>query len=364
MLAEAGSLPKNVLVDPMKGVLMTITDPVRFGLIGCGRIGTYHATTLARRLTEADLVAVADPFEASAKRLGESLDVGWLTDTQALIDDPRIEAVAITCASTAHAELVVAASRAGKAIFVEKPMAMTLAEADRAIAAVAEAGVPLQVGFNRRFSRDFVAAREAVSAGRIGTPRLLRSLTRDPGLTNPGAVPPWTIFTQTLIHDFDALNWFNAGSRAVEVSAMADALIAPEFKDSGLLDTAVVTIRYDNGAIAVAEANFSAAYGYDVRAEVFGSDGMVQAGSPAHLTTSLWTVDGAAMPTARADTELLGDAYAAELAGFCEAVRTGTPTAAGGQDARNALRIALACIEAYETGSTVTVRDADREAAA
>jgi myo-inositol 2-dehydrogenase/D-chiro-inositol 1-dehydrogenase len=343
---------------------MTHPDPVRFGLIGCGRIGTHHATTLAHRLTEATLVSVADPVEASARRLGESLASDWTADPQALIDDPRVEAVAITCASTAHADLVVAAARAGKAVFVEKPMAMTLADADRAIAAVEKAGVPLQVGFNRRFARDFVVARQEVVAGRVGTPHLLRSLTRDPGLANPGAVPPWTIFTQTLIHDFDALNWFNAGSRAVEVSVMADALVAPDYKSAGLLDTAVVTIRYDNGAIGVAEASFSAAYGYDVRAEVFGSRGMVLAGSPAHLTTSLWTVGGVSAPTARMDTELFGEAYAAELAAFCTAVRGAEPTVVGGHDARAALRIALACIEAVETRGTVAVRDADREVVA
>jgi myo-inositol 2-dehydrogenase/D-chiro-inositol 1-dehydrogenase len=337
------------------------TGPVRIGLIGCGRIGSHHATTLARRLSEAELVAVADPFEASARRLGESVGVEWLTDPQALIDDERIEAVAITCASSAHADLVVAAARAGKAVFVEKPMAMTLADADRAIAAAEAAGIPLQVGFNRRFARDFAVAHDAVATGRIGTPQLLRSLTRDPGLADPSAVPPWTIFTQTLIHDFDALNWFNAGARAVEVGVMADALVAPDFKAAGLLDTAVVTIRYDNGAIAVAEASFSAAYGYDVRGEVFGSAGMVQAGSPAHLSTTLWTGDGVAAPTARQDTDLFDDAYAAELAAFCRAVRSGGPTRVGGHDARAALRIALACIEAVETGSTVAVRDADRQ---
>jgi myo-inositol 2-dehydrogenase/D-chiro-inositol 1-dehydrogenase len=343
---------------------MTIHEPVRIGLVGAGRIGTFHATTLARRLHQAELVAVADPVEASAQRLGDELGVDWLTDSQALIDDPRLEAVAITCASTAHADLVVAAARAGKAVFVEKPMAMTLSDADRAIAAAEAAGIPLQVGFNRRFARDFLSAHDAVTAGRIGTPHLLRSVTRDPGLANPGAVPPWTIFTQTLIHDFDALNWFNVGARAVEVSVMADALIAPEFKGAGLLDTAVVTIRYDNGAIGVAEASFSAAYGYDVRGEVFGSAGMVQAGSPAHLSTRLWTGDGVSAPTARLDTDLFADAYAAELAAFCEAVRRGTPTAAGGHDARAALRIALACIEATQTRTTVTIGDEDGEAVA
>jgi myo-inositol 2-dehydrogenase / D-chiro-inositol 1-dehydrogenase len=339
---------------------MSIPDPVRIGLIGAGRIGTYHATTLARRLPEAELVAVADPSEASAQRLGAALGVASLTDSQALIDDPRIEAVAVTCASTAHADLVVAAARAGKAVFVEKPMAMTLADADRAVGAAEANGIPLQVGFNRRFARDFATARDVVTSGGIGTPQLLRSLTRDPGLANPAGVPPCTIFTQTLIHDFDALNWLNPGATAVEVSVMADALVAPEFKDSGLLDTAVVTIRYDNGAIAVAEASFSAAYGYDVRAEAFGSAGMVQAGSPAHLTTTHWSPSGVSSPTARADTDLFDSAYAAELAAFCAAVRAGSPTLVGGRDARAALRIALACIESVETGSTVTIRDTDR----
>src|SRR5690349_16690502 len=339
---------------------MTRTDPVRFGLIGAGRIGTHHATTLARHLGEAELVAVADVQAPAAGRLGASLGVDWLTDPQALIDDPRVDAVAITCASTAHANLVVAAAEAGKAVFVEKPMAMTLADADRAIAASRAAGTPLQVGFNRRFARDFATAHELVAAGGIGAPQLLRSLTRDPGLADPAGVPPWTIFTQTLIHDFDTLNWFNAGATAVEVSVMADALVAPDFKDAGLLDTAVVTIRYDNGAIAVAEASFSAAYGYDVRGEVFGSAGMVTAGSPAHLHAAHWNAAGVSSPTARADTDLFTDAYAAELAAFCAAVRGGGETQVGGEDARAALRIALACIEAVEAGTTVAVRDTDR----
>jgi myo-inositol 2-dehydrogenase / D-chiro-inositol 1-dehydrogenase len=338
--------------------------PLRFGLIGAGRIGTYHATTLARRLPGAELVMVADPAVGAAERLARELGAEPTLDPQVLIDDPRVEAVAITCASTAHTDLVVAAAGAGKAVFVEKPMALTLSDADRAIAACRQAGVTLQVGFNRRVAADFAAARQVVIDGGIGTPQLMRSLTRDPGLANPAAVPPWTIFTQTLIHDFDTLNWFNPGARAVEVSAMADALVAPAFKDSGLLDTAVVTIRYDNGAIATAEASFSAAYGYDVRGEVFGSAGMVTAGTPAQVTMAHWTSQGVARPTLRADTELFADAYAGELAAFCAAVRSGAAPVATGEDARAALRVALACIESVEAGGTVAVRDTDREVAA
>ena len=330
-------------------------SPVRIGVVGTGRIGTFHARTIARRVPEAQLVGVADARPGGATALAADLDVREFETPAALLGSDDVDAVVIAASSTAHADLVVEAARHGKAIFCEKPMAMTLADADRAIAAAEAAGVPLQVGFNRRFAADFVAAKGVVDRGGVGRVQLLRSLTRDPGLADPAAVPPWTIFTQTLIHDFDLLNWMNSGARAVEVSAMADALVAPDFKDAGLLDTAVVTVRYDNGAIAMAEASFSATYGYDVRAEVFGSDGMVTVGSPRQVSMEHWTGDGVHGPTARSDTELLGDAYAGEFAAFCTATASGTTPVVTGEDARAALAIALACIDAVTTRVTVAV---------
>ncbi len=326
---------------------------VRFALVGAGRIGTHHATALARHVPEAELVIVADPFDDAAERLAAPLGAEATTDLDRAICDERVEAVAITASSTAHADLVQRAAAAGKAVWCEKPMAMTLAEADAAIGACEAAGVPLQVGFNRRFAPDFAAAHAVVADGGIGTPQLLRSVTRDPGLSDPGAVPPWTIFTQTLIHNFDTLLWFNAGSRPVEVHAYADALVAPEYKEDGLLDTAVVTIRFDNSAIATAEASFSAAYGYDVRTEVFGSAGMVTAGTPVQLSTTHWTAAGVAQPTARSDTDLLRDSYRAELGAFCRVVRTGAPSPVTGTDARAALELALAAIASIEQGVPV-----------
>jgi len=330
-------------------------SPISIGVVGTGRIGTFHAQTLARRVPEAELVGVADARPGGASTLAAELGVREFETPAALLASDDVDAVVIAASSTAHADLVVEAARHGKAIFCEKPMAMSLPDADRAIGAAEEAGVPLQVGFNRRFAADFVAAKAVIDGGGVGTPQLLRSVTRDPGLANPGAVPPWTIFTQTLIHDFDLLNWMNSDARAVEVSAMADALVAPDFKDAGLLDTAVVTIRYDNGAIAVAEANFSATYGYDVRAEVFGSGGMVTVGSPRQITMEHWDGDGVRGLTARGDTELLGDAYAAEFASFCAAVAGGTPPVVTGRDARAALAVALACIDAVTTRGTVNL---------
>lgn len=334
-------------------ITAAVTDPVRIGVIGTGRIGASHATLLRREVPGARLVAVADARPEAARALAGRLGVRAPDSPAALMADDEVEAVVVTASSVAHAELVVAAARAGKAVFCEKPMGMTLEEVDAGVAATQAAGVPLQVGFNRRFSPDFAGAHRLVSEGAIGTPQLMRSLTRDPGLSDPGAVPPWTIFTQTLIHDFDTLLWLNPGAEPVGVHATADALVAPAFKDAGLLDTAVVVLTFDNGAIAVAEASFSAAYGYDVRGEVFGSAGMVTIGDGAMSSLRLADATGRHVDTARGDVALFRQAYVGELASFAEAVRSGSEPEVTGRDARRALAVALACIESVQTGRTV-----------
>lgn len=328
---------------------------VRLGVIGSGWIGAFHAQSIALRVPGATLVAIADPQPGAAEKVAEPLNVTrTYGDVNDLLADDDIDGVIISSPAFTHTNLVVAAAEAGKAVFVEKPMALTLADADRAIAAADAAGVVLQVGFNRRFATDFAHAHDLVRAGQVGTPQLLRSLTRDPGLANPAAVKPWTIFYETLIHDFDTLNWFNAGANPIEVFAMADALVAPEFKDSGLLDTAVVTIRYDNGALAVAEANFSAAYGYDIRGEIFGSNGMVSVGDVRTDSVRRFGPAGEESQTTRLNIDLFHQAYTDELASFTDAIRTGhVGVGATGTDARRALAIALACVESVSRQTSV-----------
>jgi myo-inositol 2-dehydrogenase/D-chiro-inositol 1-dehydrogenase len=328
---------------------------IAVGLIGAGRIGTSHAQILAERVPGARLAMVADPRPEAGEALAGRFGARAVTDPHQLIKDPDIGAVVIAASSEAHSGLIIAAAEAGKPIFCEKPASLTLAEMDAALAAVESAGVTLQVGFNRRFAADFRAAHDAIAAGAIGTPQLMRSLTRDPGLANPGGVPPWTIFLQTLIHDFDTLLWLNPGAEPVELYATADALVAPEFKSAGLLDTAVVVITFDNGARAVAEANFSAAYGYDVRGEVFGSAGMVTAGDGARSSMVLRNATGLHQDTARGDVELLGEAYVGEFVEFVSAVREGSDPYVTGRDARRALAVALACIDSVHTNAPVAI---------
>ncbi len=343
----------------MVGLEPARPNPVRVGLVGAGRIGTSHATLLARHVPGAELVAVVDPRPGAADRLATSLGCRALSDPGELFAAPDVDAVVITASTEAHADLVEAAAGAGKAVFCEKPMGLSLGEIDRGIDAARAAGVALQVGFNRRFSADFAAGHRLVVEGAIGTPQLMRSLTRDPGLDNPGAVPPWTIFLLTLIHDFDTLLWFNPGAEPVTVYATADALVAPEFKQAGLLDTTVVVITFDNGAIAVAEANFSAAYGYDVRGEVFGSAGMVTMGDTARSSLMHLTSAGRQVETVRGDIELFRDAYTAEFVEFTTAVREGRTPTVTGEDARRALVLALASIESVKTGAPVPVEKID-----
>jgi myo-inositol 2-dehydrogenase/D-chiro-inositol 1-dehydrogenase len=337
------------------------TATIGVALIGSGRMGAFHGETLARRVPGARLAAVADPAPGAAERLAGVLGAdGAYTDVTGLWEDPAVDAVVIAAPARSHADLVVAAAAAGKHVFCEKPMAVTLADADRAIDAARAAGVVLQVGFNRRFAADWRAARELLDAGRLGTPRMLRSLTRDPGGFDPSRVRPDTIFLETLIHDFDTLRFLNPGAEPVEVFATADALVEPGWRDRGLLDTAVVVIRFDNGAVATAEACFEAAYGYDVRGEVLASGGMVQMGDGRRTGLTFSDATGRSVETVRGDQELFTAAYTDELAAFVEAVRTGTPAPVTGDDARAALAIALAAAESVRAGRPVRIDEVEK----
>jgi myo-inositol 2-dehydrogenase/D-chiro-inositol 1-dehydrogenase len=334
---------------------------VGVALIGSGRMGAFHAETVARRVPGARLVAVADPAPGAADRLTGALGGGRAyTDVAQLWADPDVDAVVIAAPARSHADLVVAASAAGKHVFCEKPMAVTLADADRAIDAARSAGVVLQVGFNRRFAADWRAARNLLDDGALGTPRLLRSLTRDPGGFDPSRVAPDTIFLETLIHDFDTLRFLNPGAEPVEVYATADALVEPEWRSRGLMDTAVVNVRFDNGAMAVAEACFEASYGYDVRGEVLGSGGMATMGDGRRNSMAFSGPAGRLVETVRGDQELFPEAYTAELAAFVDAVGTGTPSPVTGEDARAALTIALAAAESVRARRPVRIDEVEK----
>ena len=338
---------------------LQVDRPVNVALIGAGLIGAFHAESLARRIPGARLAAVADALPGRAEAVARQLGCPrWATDYRSLLADSELEAVVVATTAQAHVDAIVAAAGAGKAVFCEKPIAHTLQEADRAITACRAAGVPLQIGFQRRFDAAYRAAHHLASSGALGSIQLLRSITRDPELDAPDRIPPWAIFLETLIHDFDVLRWL-CGAEPVEVFATAGALVRPDLAAAGLRDTAVVTVRFANGALATADASFQAVYGYDVRAEVFGSAGMATAGDGRTSSTLRYGADGISAPHTGSFIERFGQAYTAELAHFAACVRAGTAPACTGEDGRAALAMALAAIQSAQSARAVPLSEVE-----
>ncbi|HEX9017873.1 MAG TPA: inositol 2-dehydrogenase [Anaerolineaceae bacterium] len=256
---------------------MNVNNAVRVGVLGAGRIGKIHARNLATLVPGAQVTAIADPILDAACELADQLHVPVATaDYQAVIRSPEVDAVAICSSTNTHAQMMIEAAQAGKHIFCEKPIAYDLVKIDEALAAVAKAGVLLQIGFNRRFDPNFKRLRDMVAAGKVGEAHILRITSRDP------APPPISyvkvsggIFFDMTIHDFD-MSRYLMGSDVEEIYAEGGVLVDPAIGEAGDIDTAVVTLRFKNGAIGTIDNSRKAVYGYDQRAEVFGSGGMVQ----------------------------------------------------------------------------------------
>ncbi|MGO1403069.1 MAG: Gfo/Idh/MocA family oxidoreductase [Flaviflexus sp.] len=296
---------------------------VNITVVGTGRIGTHHIGALVDRVKGATVTALVDTDIARAEELARTYSIDCVAASlDEAFEKAAVDAVVISSPVVTHLPLIRTAAAAGKAIFTEKPIGKDTAEAREATEVTAQAGVVFQVGFNRRFSESWAIAHENVSKGLVGEVQRYHSITRDPGPYggNPATTPIGTIFKETLIHDFDTINWFMGDSRPVSVFASADALIRPDAKNDGFLDSAVVVIKYDNGAIATAEASFSAAYGYDLRGEVFGSAGMVQMGEPTNTVARTFTDGGMVVPTEGTDTSRYHESYVAEFDTFCRRV--------------------------------------------
>ena len=253
-----------------------MTRQVNVGLVGVGRIGRLHAEHLAYRIPQARLLAVSDVVVEAAQKAAADLGVPIATrDHRAIMDNPDIEAVVICSSTDTHSLMIEEAAAAGKHIFCEKPIDFDLARIDRALAAVDKAGVKLQIGFNRRFDPNFRRVRELVASGKIGRPHILRITSRDP------QPPPIAyvkvsggIFLDMTIHDFDMARYL-IGSEVEEIYVAAGVMVDPEIGKAGDVDTAVITLRFENGAIGTIDNSRRAVYGYDQRVEVFGSGGAV-----------------------------------------------------------------------------------------
>ncbi|MDX1520407.1 MAG: inositol 2-dehydrogenase [Anaerolineae bacterium] len=317
---------------------------INMGLIGAGRIGRLHAEILTTRIPAAKLVMVADAFPESAKACAADFGIPEVASSpKAIFDSDQIEAVAICSSTDTHAPFIIQAAQAGKHIFCEKPIALDLASIDQALTKVENSGVKLQVGFNRRFHANFKHIRDVVAEGKIGTPHLVRITSRDP------EPPPVSyvkvsggIFLDMTIHDFDMARYL-IGSEVEEVYATGGVRVDPAIGQAGDIDTAVIVLTYQNGAICTIDNSREAVYGYDQRVEVFGSEGMVAADNNAPHNTIYYTRAGGTRPLPYwFFLELYFDAYVAEMKAFVEAVQNDTPPLVTGLDGRYPLLMGLA----------------------
>jgi myo-inositol 2-dehydrogenase / D-chiro-inositol 1-dehydrogenase len=306
----------------------------------------------------AAVTAVCDADEPTAREIAGAIGVGTAADVDELLGADDVDAVAICTSTPTHADLIVAAAEAGKAIFCEKPVSLDLGEVDRALGAVEAAGVPFQIGFNRRFDPAHAAVGEAVARGDVGEPHIARISSRDP---DP---PPLSyvrdsggIFLDMTIHDFDMAR-FVTGSEVVEVYARGTVRIDSAFADADDVDTAVVTLVHENGCLTTIDNSRRSVYGYDQRVEVFGSDGMAASENPLQHTAVLRTRDGTSAPTLPYFyLERYIPSYLGEWKAFVSAVGEGATPPVTVADARAPLVIGLAAWRSVREGRPVRIEE-------
>jgi myo-inositol 2-dehydrogenase/D-chiro-inositol 1-dehydrogenase len=336
---------------------------IRVGVIGAGRIGSLHAEHLATRIPEAEIVAVSDIRREAAERCARAWDIPEVYEAPGpMMVRDDIDAVLICSSTDTHAALIEQAADAGKHIFCEKPIDLEIARIDRALAAVSNAGVTLMVGFNRRFDHNFRRLRERVAGGDVGEPHLLHIISRDP------APPPLDyikvsggIFLDMTIHDFDMARYL-MDSEVEELHAMGAVRVDPAIGKAGDLDTAVITMRFANGAIGTIDNSRQAVYGYDQRAEVFGSRGVVRSANDYPNTAMLADADGV-----RRDNPLYffieryTQSYVDELRAFIRSVTEGTPPPTTGEDGRIAILMGYAAKRSVAEARPVTMEEIEME---
>ncbi|MBS1956133.1 MAG: inositol 2-dehydrogenase [Cyanobacteria bacterium SZAS-4] len=338
---------------------MSKKTEVRIALIGAGRIGRVHAQHLKNRIDGATLVAIADSHQPSAQKLGQDLGIqNVYSSHREMFANEKLDAVLICSSTDTHAQIIEDAAANGLHIFCEKPIDHEVSKIDRALKAVEKAGVKLQIGFNRRFDPNFSHVQSVVKAGKIGEPHIIRITSRDP------APPPIEyikvsggIFMDMTIHDFDMAR-FLAGSEVTKVFAMGGVRVDPRIKDANDIDTAVITLEFENGAIATIDNSRQAVYGYDQRVEVFGSAGAISADNNTPHRTTLADKSGVHTPLPlNFFMDRYTESYLLEINQFVQAVFEGTDVPVTGEDGRMPVLMALAARQSLSEGKTIALSE-------
>jgi myo-inositol 2-dehydrogenase/D-chiro-inositol 1-dehydrogenase len=316
---------------------------VNIAVIGTGRMGSVHVANLARLIPEANLAAICDIRLDVAQAVADECGVARVVqDYRELLADKDIEAVLIATSTDTHAFILKDAAQAGKHIFCEKPLALDLIDIDDALETVDLAGVKLQVGFNRRFDKSYQQVHKIVESGEIGQPCILRITNRDPAFPSMDFLKvSGGMFLDLTIHDFDMARY--QMGEVEEVYAIGNVLIEPELNTFGDIDTAIVTLKFKNGALGAIDNSRQAVYGYDQRLEVFCSQGTALAENEAQNTTVRGDTSGlhAALPP-YFFMQRYAPCYVEEVRQFIECVREDKPTPTTGYDGRMAVVLGFA----------------------
>jgi len=339
-----------------------MVDKLKLGIIGVGRIGKIHAENITKNISQAEVVAVSDVRLDGVKEWASGLGIDNVySDYKGIIEDPEIDAVLVCSSTDTHAEISIEAARAGKHIFCEKPIDFNLDRIKAVINEVDKAGVKFQVGFNRRFDHNFSKVKDTVEKGLIGAPHIIKITSRDP------EAPPIEyvkvsggIFLDMTIHDFDMVRYLS-GSEVEEVYVNGAVLINEEIGKAGDIDTAVISLKLANGAVAVIDNSRQAVYGYDQRAEVFGSKGKVQVENDLDTTASIATSEGVVSGKPKYFfLERYTDSFITEMESFVSAVLNDEDVAVSAEDGLKPVLIGLAAQKSYQENRPVKISEVEK----
>lgn len=322
-------------------------------MIGAGRMGQAHARVLAG-LWHCRVAWVVDSTEARAATVAAELGARASSHLEEALQDASVDAVIITTPTPTHAEVVEAAARAGKAIFVEKPIAESLEAGRRVVQAIEKHGVPCQVGFQRRYDPAYQRAKAMIEQGALGRLEGIRLVGRDPHLPSLEFLKTsGGLLVDMGIHDLDSARFLLG--EVLEVAAIGGALAEPALREYGLFDTAVATLRFENGAVGTLEVALRTAYGYDIRCEVLGEKGRIHIEYDRRPQLTLHDAQGGHFDRPRNFEQRFAEAYRAELEAFAQNLQAGQPLTPDAREAWYSLRLALAAQQALETGQVVQV---------
>lgn len=332
---------------------------IKVGVVGAGRIGKIHTSNIVKNFPNVEVKAVADVYADNIKDWAASLGIpNVYDDYKKIIEDKEIDVVVICSSTDTHSQITIEAAQAGKHIFCEKPIDYDVDRIHQALAAVKKAGVKFQVGFNRRFDHNFKKVRDLIQSGEIGDLQIVKVISRDPAPPSPEYVKvSGGMFLDMTIHDFDMVRYLT-GSEVVEVYTNAGVLVDKAIGEAGDVDTALISLKFKNGALGMIDNCRQAVYGYDQRVEILGTKGGITVTND--LPTNVVVSKEGAVTSDKPKyffLERYMESFEDEMKMFFESIANGTEPVVSGIDGLKPVLIGLAAKKSYEEGKPVKLED-------